>query len=150
MTPRLVLVAGPYRSGTDGDPARIAANLHRLEAAALAVYRRGHVPMIGEWVSLPLAAAAGSTQVGDAVSETFLYPAAHRLCDVAMRCCASTARRAGRMRTWRLRGNSASRSISRSTRCRLRRTIRLTERAWAPVGGIAGAARADGRHSPRP
>lgn len=58
MTPQLVLVAGPYRSGTDGDPARIAANLRRLEAAALAVYRRGHVPMIGEWVSLPLAAAA--------------------------------------------------------------------------------------------
>ena len=88
MTPRLVLIAGPYRSGTDGDPARIAANLHRLEAAALAVYRRGHVPMIGEWVSLPLAAAAGSTQVGDAVSETFLYPAAHRLlrrCDAVLR-----------------------------------------------------------------
>lgn len=31
MTPLLVLVAGPYRSGTDGDPARIAANLHRLD-----------------------------------------------------------------------------------------------------------------------
>ncbi|VWB53097.1 NUDIX hydrolase [Burkholderia pseudomultivorans] len=58
MTPQLVLVAGPYRSGTDGAPARIAANLRRLEAAALAVHRRGHVPMIGEWVSLPLAVAA--------------------------------------------------------------------------------------------
>lgn len=88
MTPLLVLVAGPYRSGTDGDPARIAANLHRLEEAALAVYRRGHVPMIGEWVSLPLAVAAGSRQVGDAISETFLYPAAHRLlcrCDAVLR-----------------------------------------------------------------
>ncbi|MDR8726543.1 DUF4406 domain-containing protein [Burkholderia pseudomultivorans] len=88
MTPQLVLVAGPYRSGTDGDPARIAANLRRLEAAALAVYRRGHVPMIGEWVSLPLAAAAGSRQVGDAVGDAFLYPAAHRLlrrCDAVLR-----------------------------------------------------------------
>jgi len=31
---------------------------------------------------------AGSTQVGDAISETFLYPAAHRLlrrCDVVLR-----------------------------------------------------------------
>lgn len=108
MTPRLVLVAGPYRSGTHGDPARIAANLHRLEAAALAVYRRGHVPMIG-----------------DAIGEAFLYPAAHRL----LRCCASAARRAERMRTWRLRGNSASRSISRLTRCRSRRTIRPIEQA---------------------
>ncbi|AOI91481.1 DUF4406 domain-containing protein [Burkholderia pseudomultivorans] len=88
MTPQLVLVAGPYRSGTDGDPARIAANLRRLETAALAVYRRGHVPMIGEWLSLPLAAAAGSRQVGDAVSDAFLYPAAHRLlrrCDAVLR-----------------------------------------------------------------
>ncbi|KVG62834.1 hypothetical protein [Burkholderia pseudomultivorans] len=88
MTPQLVLVAGPYRSGTDGDPARIAANLRRLETAALAVYRRGHVPMIGEWLSLPLAAAAGSRQVGDAVGDAFLYPAAHRLlrrCDAVLR-----------------------------------------------------------------
>ncbi|MGZ2743978.1 DUF4406 domain-containing protein [Burkholderia stagnalis] len=88
MTPQLILVAGPYRSGTGGDPARIAANLARLEQAALGVYRRGHVPMIAEWVSLPLATMAGSTQVGDAISETFLYPAAHRLlhrCDAVLR-----------------------------------------------------------------
>ncbi|WP_241290608.1 DUF4406 domain-containing protein [Burkholderia stabilis] len=88
MTPLLVLVAGPYRSGTDGDSARIAANLHRLEAAALDVYRRGHVPMIGEWVSLPLSVAAGSRQVGDEISEAFLYPVAHRLlrrCDAVWR-----------------------------------------------------------------
>jgi len=32
--PLLDLIAGPYRSGTDGDPARAAANLARLEAAA--------------------------------------------------------------------------------------------------------------------
>ncbi|HDS8361826.1 TPA: NUDIX hydrolase, partial [Serratia liquefaciens] len=73
------LIAGPYRSGTDGDTQRIADNLHRLEQAALAVYQRGHVPVIGEWLALPLAAAAGSTQLGDAVSEAFLYPVAHRL-----------------------------------------------------------------------
>ncbi|AOJ74908.1 MULTISPECIES: hypothetical protein [Burkholderia] len=88
MTPLLVLVAGPWRSGTDGDPARIAANLRRLEQAALAVYRRGHVPMIGEWLSLPLATAAGATAIGDAISESFLYPAAHRLlrrCDAVLR-----------------------------------------------------------------
>ncbi|KWN83677.1 NUDIX hydrolase [Burkholderia ubonensis] len=88
MTPQLILVAGPFRSGTGGDAARIAANLARLEQAALAVYRRGHVPLIAEWVSLPLATMAGSKQVGDAISETFLYPAAHRLlhrCDAVLR-----------------------------------------------------------------
>ena len=83
MKAQQILIAGPYRSGTDGDPQRIAANLARLEQAALAVYLRGHVPVIGEWLALPLAAAAGSTQVGDAVSETFLYPVAHRLIAVS-------------------------------------------------------------------
>ncbi|RYM73491.1 NUDIX hydrolase [Serratia liquefaciens] len=79
MSAQLILIAGPYRSGTNGDTQRIADNLHRLEQAALAVYQRGHVPVIGEWLALPLAAAAGSTQLGDAVSEAFLYPVAHRL-----------------------------------------------------------------------
>ena len=79
MSAQLILIAGPYRSGTDGDAYRIADNLHRLEQAALAVYQRGHMPVIGEWLALPLAAAAGSTQLGDAVSEAFLYPVAHRL-----------------------------------------------------------------------
>ncbi len=44
--------------------------------------------MIGEWAALPLAASAGSTAVGDAVSETFLYPVAQRLiahCDAVLR-----------------------------------------------------------------
>lgn len=88
MKPQLILIAGPYRSGTNGDPARIADNLLRLERAALAVYQRGHMPMIGEWVSLPLARMAGSVQIGDAISEAFLYPVAHRLiqrCDAILR-----------------------------------------------------------------
>ncbi len=88
VTPQLILVAGPYRSGTNGDAALIATNLHRLEEAALRVYQLGHMPMIGEWVALPLAAAAGSKAVGDAVSEAFLYPVAGRLirqCDAVFR-----------------------------------------------------------------
>jgi hypothetical protein len=88
MKPQLILIAGPFRSGTDGVPARIAENLSRLECAALAVYERGHVPVIGEWLSLPLARAAGSQRAGDEISEAFLYPAAHRLlrqCDAILR-----------------------------------------------------------------
>lgn len=79
MKAQLILIAGPYRSGTDGDAQRIAENLQRLEQAALEVYQRGHVPVIGEWLALPLAAAAGSTQHGDAICEQYLYPVAHRL-----------------------------------------------------------------------
>jgi len=83
-----ILVAGPCRSGTGGDAALIERNLQRLEQAALAIYRRGHVPMIGEWLALPLAKAAGSSRLGDAISEEFLYPASRRLlsrCDAVLR-----------------------------------------------------------------
>jgi len=55
MTQQLILIAGPYRSGTDGVQARIDENLARLENAALAVYQRGHIPVIGEWLALPQA-----------------------------------------------------------------------------------------------
>lgn len=88
MTQQLILIAGPYRSGTDGVQTRIDENLARLENAALAVYQRGHVPVIGEWLALPLAKAAGSQSVGDEISEAMLYPVAHRLiakCDAIYR-----------------------------------------------------------------
>ena len=75
----LVLIAGPYRSGTHDHPEKIARNLQILEQAALAVYRRGHLPVVGEWLALPLAREAGSVALGDAISEAFLYPVAERL-----------------------------------------------------------------------
>ncbi len=40
----MILVAGPYRSGTDGDPARILANVDAMTAISLELYRRGHLP----------------------------------------------------------------------------------------------------------
>ncbi|MCG0455089.1 DUF4406 domain-containing protein [Enterobacter cloacae complex sp. ECC445] len=88
MTQQLILIAGPYRSGTDGNQARIDENLARLERAALDVYQRGHVPVIGEWLALPLATAAGSKSLGDEIAESMLYPVAHRLitkCDAIYR-----------------------------------------------------------------
>jgi len=45
-------------------------------------------PVIGEWLALPLAAAAGSREIGDEISEAYLYPVAHRLinsCDAILR-----------------------------------------------------------------
>lgn len=84
----MVLIAGPYRSGTGGDPAKMAANLEHLGAAALEVWNRGHLPVIGEWLALPLARAAGSREVGDAVWDAIGYPVADRLidrCDAVLR-----------------------------------------------------------------
>lgn len=84
----LILIAGPYRSGTNDDPELIARNLSRLEAVALPLFRLGHIPMIGEWVALPLLHLAGSKKPGDEAYEEILYPVAHRLlskCDAVLR-----------------------------------------------------------------
>jgi hypothetical protein len=45
----MILIAGPYRSGTDDDPKRIAANVHAMTEMALRVFRAGHLPVMGEW-----------------------------------------------------------------------------------------------------
>ena len=86
--PLLVLVAGPYRSGTGDDPAKLAANVEVMNRAALEVFRRGHVPVTGEAVALPLIELAGSTRVGDAVFDEIFHPVARRLldrCDAVLR-----------------------------------------------------------------
>ncbi|MEU2202276.1 DUF4406 domain-containing protein [Isoptericola sp. NPDC019482] len=85
--PMLILIAGPYRSGTDGDPAAMEANLRRLEEAAWPVFAAGHVPMIGEWVALPVLRSAGAT-LDDDLADDVLYPTAQRLlqhCDAVLR-----------------------------------------------------------------
>ena len=84
----MILIAGPYRSGTNDDPALIQKNLSFLESVALPLFRKGHIPMIGEWVALPLIHLAGSTRPGDAAWEEIQYPVAHRLlekCDAVLR-----------------------------------------------------------------
>ncbi|HFF8550209.1 TPA: NUDIX hydrolase [Kluyvera cryocrescens] len=88
MKSMIVLIAGPVRSGTNGDERQIHENLARMEQTALAVYRKGHIPVIGEWLAFPLSAAAGAKVIGDEISEAFLYPVAHRLltrCDAVLR-----------------------------------------------------------------
>jgi hypothetical protein len=44
-----ILVACLYRSGTNDDPALIAANVHAMNVVALALFRAGHIPVLGEW-----------------------------------------------------------------------------------------------------
>ena len=60
-----ILIAGPYRSGTNDDPLKIAANVHLMESFALPIFRMGHIPVLGEWVALPLTHLAGSKKIGD-------------------------------------------------------------------------------------
>lgn len=84
----LIMICGPYRSGTNDDPELIRRNMDNLEAMALPIFRKGHIPMIGEWVALPLMHLAGSKAMGDEIWTEMQYPVAHRLlekCDAILR-----------------------------------------------------------------
>jgi hypothetical protein len=82
--PLMLLVAGPYRSGTDGDPLRIQANVEAMTATALELHRRGHLPVMGEWFALPLieAATAAGHDADDAYAEIF-----HPIADAVLARC---------------------------------------------------------------
>lgn len=62
-----IMVAAPYASG-GADAALRAARLAAMNRAALALFRLGHVPLIGVNMALPIIAAAG----GDAYDEVML------------------------------------------------------------------------------
>jgi hypothetical protein len=76
---KMILVAGPYRSGTADDPAKMAENVRVMERYALPLFRAGYLPVVGEWLALPLVALAGSTRVGDAAFDEIFHPIAERL-----------------------------------------------------------------------
>jgi hypothetical protein len=84
----MILIAGPYRSGTGDDPAKMHANVRLMESYALPLFRAGHVPVLGEWFALPLVALAGSQRVGDEAFNEIFHPIAERLlahCDAVLR-----------------------------------------------------------------
>jgi len=83
-----ILIAGPYRSGTGDDPALMAANVAAMQAVCLPLYAKGHMPVLGEWLALPMLALAGSSRVGDLVYEELFHAHATRLlshCDAVLR-----------------------------------------------------------------
>jgi len=84
----MILIAGPYRSGTGDDPQKMAENLRRLESVSYELFKAGHLPMIGEWVALPVWHTAGGETVGDALYDEIFHPTAGRLierCDAVLR-----------------------------------------------------------------
>jgi hypothetical protein len=84
----MILIAGPYRSGTGDDPQKLAANVRLMESFALPIFRLGHIPVLGEWFALPLANLAGSKQIGDEAFDEVFHPVAERLlekCDAVLR-----------------------------------------------------------------
>jgi hypothetical protein len=88
MTALMILVAGPYRSGTNDDPALIQKNVDAMTDVSLALFRAGHLPVMGEWYALPLIEHAGSKGIGDAVFNEIFHPIAVRViekCDGVLR-----------------------------------------------------------------
>jgi hypothetical protein len=84
----MILVAGPYRSGTGDDPVKMAENVRLMERYALPLFRAGYLPVVGEWLALPLVTLAGSRRVGDAAFDEIFHPIAERLvvrCDGLLR-----------------------------------------------------------------
>ena len=84
----MILVAGPYRSGTGGDPDRIAANVEAMTRVALDLYRRGHLPVLGEWFALPLIEQAERDDAGGDADAEIFHPVAERVlgrCDAVLR-----------------------------------------------------------------
>ena len=88
MPPLHILVAGPYRSGTNDDPVLIQKNVDAMTETSLQLFRAGHLPVMGEWYALPLIEHGGSTGIGDPVFTEIFHPISRRLvakCDACLR-----------------------------------------------------------------
>jgi hypothetical protein len=84
----MILVAGPYRSGTNDDPQLIKAHVKHMTTVSLELFRKGHLPVMGEWFALPLIEEAGSQHIGDEVFNEIFHPVAIQLidrCDAVLR-----------------------------------------------------------------
>ena len=77
-----IMVAGPYRSGSS-DPVVWAENLRKLNLSAKAIFEKGHVPIIGVNMALPVIETAGQE-----FYERIMMPLSLRLterCDAVLR-----------------------------------------------------------------
>ena len=111
----MILIAGPYRSGTGDDPALMAKNVAAMEDYILPLYEAGHMPVLGEWLALPLLQAAGSTQVGDAVFDRIFHAHATRLlthCNAVLRVGGASAGADAMMRIAQERGLAVFHSLA--------------------------------------
>ena len=84
----MILISGPYMSGTNGDEDAIAKNLKAMEDYALPIFKKGHIAVVGEWLAWPVIRQAGGDSHSSEQFSEFQYPVAHRLlekCDAVLR-----------------------------------------------------------------
>ncbi len=86
--PLMILISGPYMSGTNGNEGAIAKNLKAMEDYALPIFEKGHLAVVGEWIAWPVIRQAGGDSHSSEQFSQFQYPVAHRLlekCDAVLR-----------------------------------------------------------------
>jgi hypothetical protein len=101
----MILIAGPYRSGTNDDPTLIKRNVQEMESYTLPIFRAGHIPILGEWLAFPLVSLAGSTKIGDDFFNEIFIPSRSGFWKSAMLYCASGDLRLARMK-WSASGGA--------------------------------------------
>ncbi|HET9887995.1 MAG TPA: hypothetical protein VFR10_10825 [bacterium] len=77
-----IMISGPYTSGARSDADR-ERNLQAMNQIAYDVFRRGHVPVIGVNLALPIISAAGSNTLEDLMMPLSLALADR--CDAVLR-----------------------------------------------------------------
>ena len=77
-----IMIAGPYRAGASSETA-CERNLSLMNRAALEIFRKGHVPVIGANLALPVIEAAGQQSYDEIMMPVSLALAAR--CDAVLR-----------------------------------------------------------------
>ena len=110
MSDRLwIMVAGPYRSG-DASSEQRAQNLRRMNEAAVAVLQKGHTPIIGVNLALPMIEAAGADSY-DEIMMPLSLAAADR-CDAVLRVGGASVGADQEVEVIRSKGGAVYRSVS--------------------------------------
>lgn len=88
IKPLMILISGPYMTGTNGNEDAIARNLKAMEDYALPIFEKGHIAVVGEWLAWPVIRQAGGDSHTSEQFSQYQYPVAHRLlekCDAVLR-----------------------------------------------------------------
>lgn len=83
-----VLIANSFGAGAGDEPEAIVANMRRLEEKAGPLFRCGHVPLIVEWVAMPIWRMEGGRTLGDGRYEEIFEEARTQLvqaCEAVLR-----------------------------------------------------------------
>ncbi len=105
----MILVAGPYRSGTNDKPELIEKNVKAMTDTALEIFKMGHLPVLGGLFALPLIQAAGSKKIGDEIFTEIFHPVAVDLvghCDAVLRIGGPSAGADEMVKTAQLKGKA--------------------------------------------